>query len=124
VNTYLRAAMGRTFTAKDFRTWAGSVLAARALQEIGRATDRSPAEQHVAQAVEAVSQVMGNTRAVCRKCYVHPAVIDAYMDGSLPRILCGRGSRRPARMRGLSAFESALLGLLQRRQREDGTKAA
>jgi DNA topoisomerase-1 len=124
VNAYLRAAMGRTFTAKDFRTWAGSVLAARALEDIGRATDRGPGERQVVQAVDAVSQVLGNTRAVCRKCYVHPAVIDAYMDGSLPRMLRGRGSRRPSRVRGLSAFESGLLGLLQRRQREDGKKAA
>ena len=124
VNSYLRAAMGRTFTAKDFRTWAGSVLAARALEDIGRAAERGPADRHVVQAVDAVSQVLGNTRAVCRKCYVHPAVIDAYMDGSLPRLLRGRGSRRPARVRGLSAFESALLGLLQRRQRGDGRTAA
>ena len=115
---YLRETTGAAFTAKDFRTWAGTVLAARALEDIGRATDRGPAERQVVQAVDAVSQVLGNTRAVCRKCYVHPAVIDAYMDGSLPRMLRGRGSRRPSRVRGLSAFESGLLGLLQRRQRE------
>ena len=65
-------------------------------------------------AIDAVSQLLGNTRAVCRRCYVHPAIIDAYLDGALPRALHGRG-RRPARVAGLSSFEAAVLALLQRK---------
>ena len=124
VNAYLGAAMGRAFTAKDFRTWAGTVLAARALDEVGGAAARGPAERHVVQAVDAVSQVLGNTRSVCRKCYVHPAVIDAYLDGTLERTLHARGPRRAARVEGMSAFESAVLGLLQRRLKGEARPAA
>lgn len=124
VNAYLRSAMGHAFTAKDFRTWAGTVLAARALDEVGRTAHRGPADKHVVQAVDAVSQVLGNTRSVCRKCYVHPAVIDAYLDGTLQRTLHARGSKGPARIHGLSRFETSVLGLLQRRLKENVRRAA
>jgi DNA topoisomerase-1 len=81
VNTYLQALAGEEFTAKDFRTWAGTVLAARALEPVERASPGA-----VNAAVKRVAEHLGNTPAICRKCYVHPAVIDAFLDGSLGRI--------------------------------------
>ncbi len=75
VNDYLRDASGADFTAKDFRTWAGTVLAALALGALGRGDAVTQARRNVTQAVEAVARVLGNTPAVCRACYVHPAVV-------------------------------------------------
>ncbi len=83
VNAYLREAAGDAFTSKDFRTWAGTLLAARALQALGAPNSATEAKKNIVQAVEAVSRQLGNTKAVCRKCYVHPAVFECYEDGSL-----------------------------------------
>lgn len=123
VNGYLRESMGEIFTAKDFRTWAGSVLAAQALTEVSRGDARPRSERQVVQAVEAVSQVLGNTRSVCRKCYIHPVIIDAYLDGTLERSLRSRGGRRPG-ANGLSGFEAAVVALLRRRQKTEDQRAA
>jgi DNA topoisomerase-1 len=123
VNAYLRGAMGHAFTAKDFRTWAGTVLAAQALDELGR-TGGGSADKHVIQAVDAVSQVLGNTRAVCRRCYLHPAIVAAHRDGTLARALRPRRSRRPGRASGLSTLEAAVPGLLQRRLKGHARRAA
>ena len=82
VNEYLREAAGRDFTAKDFRTWAGTVLAAHALRELERVDSETGRKKNVVAAVESVARKLGNTRAVCRKCYIHPTVIDSYLDGS------------------------------------------
>ena len=81
VNDYIRAAAGDEFTAKDFRTWTGTVLAAWALDELG-GSDSPPKKQLVA-AIESVATELGNTPAVCRACYVHPDVMDAHLDGTL-----------------------------------------
>lgn len=121
VNRYLRSAMGRAFTAKDFRTWAGTVLAARALDDINRTTAGRPANRHVVRAVDEVSEVLGNTRSVCRKCYVHPVVIDAYLDGSLSRSL---RCRRPPRIKGLERWEVSVLQFLESRLAADARRAA
>ena len=83
VNAYLRDIAGDEFTSKDFRTWAGTVLAAIALHELGPAPSQAQVKRSIATAIEAVSRLLGNTRAVCRKCYVHPEVLDAYADGRL-----------------------------------------
>src|SRR5437588_2266838 len=83
VNDYLREIGGEDFTAKDFRTWAGTVLAARALQELEAFDSQTQAKKNVVRAIESVAGLLGNTTSVCRKCYVHPAVIDAYLDGSM-----------------------------------------
>lgn len=83
VNAYIREAAGGEYTSKDFRTWAGTMLAARALGEAGEFTSKAHATRNVAAAIESVAKLLGNTKAVCRKCYVHPAVIDAYMEGRL-----------------------------------------
>ena len=83
VNGYLRQLTGQDFTAKDVRTWAGTVLAACALRECGPCTSQAEAKKNIVQAIDAVAKRLGNTRAVCRACYVHPTVLDAYLDCSL-----------------------------------------
>ena len=79
----MREITGQDFTAKDFRTWAGTVLAAWALSERPAARTKAEAKKNVLRAVEKVAGRLGNTVAVCRKCYVHPVVFDAYLDGTL-----------------------------------------
>ncbi|HWA59251.1 MAG TPA: hypothetical protein VG692_18505 [Gemmatimonadales bacterium] len=81
VNEYLREIAGQDVTAKDFRTWAGTMLAARELREAGPAPTRKEAERNIIRAIDVVAERLGNTRAVCRKYYVHPAVLDAYLNG-------------------------------------------
>ena len=124
VNAYLRAAMDQSFTAKDFRTWAGTVLAARALQEFSHVTSKTRAEKNVVTAVEAVARMLGNTRTICRKCYVHPLVINAYLDGTLSRSLRAKALDRLSNGKGLTTLESAVLGLLQRRLRASAARKA
>ena len=81
VNDYLREITGQHFTAKDFRTWAGPVLAAQLLQAYDPFTTASQAKKNVVAAIKEVAAQLGNTPSVCRKCYVHPAVLEAYMGG-------------------------------------------
>jgi DNA topoisomerase-1 len=121
VNEYLRTAMGEAFTAKDFRTWSGTVLAAEALHGVDF-DSRTAAERHVVTAIEAVSRILGNTRAICRRCYVHPGVVETFLDGRLSRAL--RPSSRWPRVEGLGRMEAAVLGLLRRRIATDASKAA
>ena len=83
VNDYLRAISGEDYTAKDFRTWSGTVLALRALRECAPCESDAQAKKHIARAIDSVAERLGNTPAICRKCYVHPAVIESYLDGSL-----------------------------------------
>ena len=121
VNDYIREAAGDDFTAKDFRTWAGTVLAATALGQLraGRRAVR-PNNREVARAISGVAQRLGNTVAVCRKCYVHPAVIASYLDGSLPSTLAARRDvRLSGTAAGLRADEAAVLRLLERREVDD-----
>ncbi len=87
VNAYLHEITGEGFTAKDFRTWSGTVLAAMALDELEKFDSEAQAKQNVVRAIEHVSQVLGNTPAICRKCYVHPQILDAYIDGTLAGVL-------------------------------------
>jgi DNA topoisomerase-1 len=147
VNDYIREVAGDEFTAKDFRTWAGTVLAAVALCEIATAVGASandnarrrprtgassgrPSKRDVVRAIEQVASRLGNTPTVCRKSYVHPEVIDAFMDGTLAQdARLGRalaqarvtaGDRRGAALRaragwGLDPKEASVLALLQRR---------
>lgn len=83
VNEYLRALTGQPFTAKDFRTWGGSVLAMHTLRELGNYSSETEAKKHVTQAIKTAAEHLGNTPAICRKCYVHPGLLNAYLDGSL-----------------------------------------
>jgi DNA topoisomerase-1 len=80
VNGYLQDITGGVVTAKDFRTWAGTMLAARELRSLGPAPTQKEAERNVVRAIDAVAQRLGNTRAVCRKYYVHPVLLSAYFE--------------------------------------------
>jgi DNA topoisomerase-1 len=113
VNEYLRDITGEHVTAKDFRTWAATNLAAIALGELERFDTKARAKKNVKQAVEAVSKMLGNTPAICRKCYIHPAIFDGYLDGSLLEGLARRAEKvlhQPGS--GLTAEEAAVTGFL------------
>jgi DNA topoisomerase-1 len=115
VNEYLREITGQEFTSKDFRTWAGTVLAAQLLREFEGVHSESQLKKNVVQAVESVARRLGNTKAVCRKCYIHPAVLDSYMDGSMLKTVAQRAKRMRRSATALNDAEAAVLGLLQRR---------
>jgi DNA topoisomerase-1 len=83
VNDYLREITGEEFTAKDFRTWAGTVLTAIALNACGPFEHKTEAKKNIKDAVAAVAKVLGNTPTICRKCYIHPVVLEAYLDGDM-----------------------------------------
>ncbi len=113
VNSYLREISGQDFTAKDFRTWAGTVLAALALSEFTKRDTKAQEKKNIMAAIESVALRLGNTPAVCRKCYVHPHVVDAYLEGTLLETLKRRAKKE---LRGgLNRDETAVLRLLQRR---------
>jgi DNA topoisomerase I len=103
VNSYLREVSGSEFTAKDFRTWAGTVTAACALRDLGTFNSLREAKRQVRHAIERTAGRLGNTAAICRRCYVHPQVLDAYMDGSLLKAQFRRGAEERAVLRLLSA---------------------
>jgi DNA topoisomerase-1 len=111
VNAYLKDIAGEAFTAKDFRTWAGTVLAACELSKQPRCTSAADGKRRVATAIEAVARRLGNTRAVSRKCYIHPAVIDAYIRGEVARV---KHARRRSARRALTPEESAVVLLIER----------
>ena len=115
VNEYLRHITGKDFTSKDFRTWAGTVLAAQMLKDFERFDSEAQAKRNIVQAIESVAKRLGNTKAVCRKCYIHPAIFDAYLDGSMLKTLAQRADRAARAMHLLTEGEAAVLGLLQRR---------
>jgi DNA topoisomerase-1 len=104
VNAYLREALGEDFSAKDFRTWAGTLAAARALVTLPECADQAEATKNVVTCVKAVAGILGNTPAVCRKAYIHPAVLAAYEARKL-KLKATRSDR---------AFELAVLKFLER----------
>jgi DNA topoisomerase-1 len=123
VNAYLKEITGQDFTAKDFRTWAGTVLACTALQEFQKFESQAQAKKNVVQAVEAVAGVLGNTRTVCRKSYIHPAILDSYMDGTMLETLnrkAGNGVRK--KLGKLRPDEHAVLSILQQRLAKEAKK--
>jgi DNA topoisomerase-1 len=115
VNAYLRQITGQDFTAKDFRTWAGTVLAAQALAAAAAFKSEREAKRNVVQAIESVAKRLGNTKAVCRKCYIHPAILDAYMDGATIQTI--RARARLARGT-LNGEEAAVVGMIEQRLRK------
>lgn len=116
VNDYLKEISGEAFTAKDFRTWAGTVLAAMSLQELEAVDEEAKAKRNVVAAIERVAERLGNTPAICRKCYVHPAILESYLDGSLIRGLKERTHQELAEnLGGLPPEEAAVLALLTKR---------
>jgi DNA topoisomerase-1 len=110
VNAYLRHVTGDDFTAKDFRTWAGTVFTARALLERG-AAEQAHVKRNIAEAIEHAAERLGNTPTVCRNCYVHPEVLSAYADGTLVDEL----SRADRGRSKLFAHEAAVVAFLRRR---------
>ena len=120
VNGYIRGTAGTEFTAKDFRTWAGTVLAARVLAATDPPKSAGHGKAMIARAMEQVSQRLGNTPKICQKSYVHPAVLEAYLNRELrlPPSARARGRTR------LSAQERAVQRLLRRRNRSSGVIAA
>ena len=114
VNEYLREISGEEFTAKDFRTWAGTVMAAIALNEVGAFENKTQAKKNVRDAVHAVAKVLGNTPAVCRKCYVHPIVLETYLSGAAIEGLKKRAEETLAdSLDDLSSAEAAVLAFLR-----------
>lgn len=113
VNRYLKEISGADLTSKDFRTWTGTVLAAIALTEIGPAETATAANRNVRTAIAAVSAVLGNTPTVCRKCYVHPEVIDSYLTGALRLRMPAKSDKADAH--ALAAEEAAVARFLKRR---------
>jgi DNA topoisomerase-1 len=125
VNKYLREISGQDCTAKDFRTWAGTVLAAFAFHELEAFDSDAQAKKNVVRAIESVAERLGNTAAVCRNCYVHPEVINAYLDGSLVETLKARAeSELTSSLRGLRSEEAAVMALLQQRLSQESRKTA
>ncbi len=123
VNAYLKEISGEDFTAKDFRTWSGTVLACTALREFDAFESQRHAKKNLLRAVEAVAGILGNTTAVCRKSYIHPAVIDSYMDGSMLATLTRRvGHAGRKKSTGLRWEEAAVLALLQQRLAREARK--
>jgi DNA topoisomerase I len=115
VNAYLKDITGQDLTSKDFRTWAGTVLAAQLLREFEAFTSNAQARRNILAAVEMVAKRLGNTKAVCRKCYIHPAVFDAYLDGSMMATIEQRASKVSRAVDRLTSGEAAVLRLLKRR---------
>lgn len=116
VNEYLREITGEEFTAKDFRTWAGTVLAAMALNAQEAFENKSQAKKNVKDAISAVAKILGNTPAVCRKCYVHPAVLETYLDGAMIEGLKQKTEETLERKLGdLRSEEAAVMTFLQAR---------
>jgi DNA topoisomerase-1 len=114
VNEYLRQIAGEDFTAKDFRTWGGTVLAAIALSKQGEFETKKQATSNIKTAVAAVAELLGNTPAVCRKCYIHPMIVEAYLNRT--RIAGLNGDGKALKPPSLRAAERALLKFLHARQ--------
>jgi DNA topoisomerase-1 len=114
VNAYLKEITGQDYTSKDFRTWAGTVLAAEILRTFEPCDSDAQVKKNIVRAVETVAAKLGNTKAVCRRCYIHPAVFDSYADKSLLKLAAQR-ARRTGRSGSLTDAELTALALLQRR---------
>ena len=115
VNDYLREISGEDFSAKDFRTWAGTVAASMALLEFLEIDDEAGRKKAIVSAIEEVAEALGNTPAVCRACYVHPDLIEAYLDGTMIDALATRARGVGRGAHALRPEEAAVLGLLQAR---------
>jgi DNA topoisomerase-1 len=115
VNAYLQETSGEDFTSKDFRTWAGTVLAARALHALGPCSTQAEGRRNIGQAIAAVAGALGNTKAVCRKCYIHPEILESYLEGELGDCMQREGASKAA--------EKAVAALLKARSRRAAAAA-
>jgi DNA topoisomerase I len=117
VNQYIRQLSGHDFTAKDFRTWAGTLLAARELDAAGSAASFAGVKRAIVSAVKAVARRLGNRPATCRKYYIHPAMFDAYSNGSLFETMAqGRAQHEAYQGRGLRPEEYSVMVILAQHQ--------
>jgi len=124
VNDYLRNITGEEYTAKDFRTWSGTVLAALALQEFEKFDSETQAKKNIVRAIESVAEKLGNTPTICRKCYVHPAVLDAYLEGAPLDVMREQTEEKLAEdLHALQPEEAAVLAMLQQRLKHEEEKA-
>ncbi len=116
VNAYIKEITGEDFSAKDFRTWAGTVLAALALTEFKKYESQAEAKRNVVAAIESVPRQLGNTPAICRKCYVHPEVLNAYMSGDLVKMIEAKIAQKFKRHYAkLTSDEITVLAFLRKR---------
>ncbi len=115
VNGYLKEIAGEEFTAKDFRTWAGTVAASLALRELEAFDSPKTADKNIVEAVKIVSKRLGNTPAMCRKAYIHPAIFESYLDGSMLDSLAQNVEEVEEELQHLRPEEAAVLGLLRAR---------
>ena len=116
VNDYLRQISGQDYTAKDFRTWAGTLLAAMALREFEKFDSQAQAKKNLVRAIESVASRLGNTPTICRKCYIHPAIMESYLEGSMLQAVQRRAEEGLAdHVHELDPEEAAVLALLQQR---------
>ena len=116
VNEYLQNVTGRDITAKDFRTWAGTMLVADALRSMGPAKTKREAEKNIIAAVDVTAKRLGNTRSVCRKYYIHPVLIEAYLEGSvLPPMPDRKWSKRKSTGPTLRQHEMDVLAFIKAR---------
>jgi DNA topoisomerase-1 len=113
VNDYLREASGEDFTAKDFRTWGGTLLALLCLQDSEPVESKTQVKRNIVQTVKNVAEQLGNTTAVCRKYYIHPAVIEAYEDGSFAEVMRKCHAKVKRASNGLRAEECLVVAFLQ-----------
>lgn len=120
VNDYLRNIAGGDITAKDFRTWAGTILAAMALSEFESFDSEAGAKRNIKAAIEKVAARLGNTPTICRQCYVHPEIVNAYLEGSLLTTLKSEAESELRKKLGrLSPEEAAVLSLIQSRLKRE-----
>ena len=125
VNEYLKEITGKEITAKDFRTWAGTVLAAMALNELESFDSAAQAKRNLRAAIEKVAGRLGNTPTICRKCYVHPEVLNSYMDGNLVLELKSQAeSELRNTVQRLKPEEAAVLALLRARLAKEAERPA
>ena len=125
VNDYLKEITGKDITAKDFRTWAGTVLAAMALNELESFDSAAQAKRHLRTAIEKVAGKLGNTPTICRKCYVHPEVLNSYMDGKLVLELKEKAeSELRGDVQSFKPEEAAVLALLRGRLAKEAERPA
>jgi DNA topoisomerase-1 len=122
VNTYLKEITGKDITAKDFRTWAGTVLAAMALNEVKSFDSAAEAKRNLRAAIENVASRLGNTPTICRKCYVHPEVLTSYLNGNLVlEIKSAVETELRDALEGLKPEEAAVLAMLRGRLARDSS---
>jgi DNA topoisomerase I len=116
VNAYLREIAGNDFSAKDFRTWAGTVLAAVALRQFEQFDNKTQAKKNIVRAIETVSERLGNTPAVCKKCYIHPVILNSYLDGTTVETLKKESEKQlRSQLAKLRPEEAAVLAFIQQR---------